>query len=69
MQLAMGWLWLVGSIQLQVSFAEYSLFYRALLTKRPMILSILLTEANPYARASVRVCVCVCVCVEGSGRG
>jgi len=45
---AMGWLRLVGSLKLQVSFAEYSLFYRALLQKRPIILSILLTEATPY---------------------
>jgi len=43
----MGWLWLVGSIKLWVSFAEYSFFYRALLQKRPVILSILLTEATP----------------------
>jgi len=27
----MGWLQLVGSLKLQVSFAEYHLFYRALL--------------------------------------
>jgi len=45
--LIMGWLQLVGSVKLQVSFAEYSLFYRALLQKRPIILSILLTEATP----------------------
>jgi len=45
---AMGWLQLVGSIKLQVSFAEYRLFYRALLQKRPLILSILLTVATPY---------------------
>jgi len=44
----MGWLWSVGSIQSQVSFAEYRVFYRALLQKRPMISSILLTEATPY---------------------
>jgi len=31
---AMGWLRLAGSIKLQVSFAEYSLFYRALLQKK-----------------------------------
>ena len=43
----MGWLRLVGSIKLQVSFAEYSLFYRALLQKGPVILSILLTQATP----------------------
>jgi len=34
----MGWPRLVGSLQLQVSFAEYSLFYRALLQKRPIFL-------------------------------
>ena len=33
----MGWLRLVGFCKLYVSFAEYSLFYRALLQKRPMI--------------------------------
>jgi len=32
-----GWLRLVGSLKLQVSFAEYSLFHRALLQKRPII--------------------------------
>ena len=42
-----GWLRLVGSIKLQVSFAEYHLFYRALLQKRPQNLSILLSEATP----------------------
>jgi len=42
-----GWLQSVGSIKSQVSFAEYSLFHRALLQKRPIILSILLTEATP----------------------
>ena len=41
----MGWLRSVGSIKLQVSFAEYRLFYRALLQKRPIIQLILLTEA------------------------
>jgi len=39
----MGWLRLVGSIKLQVTFADYSLFHRALLQKRPIVLSILLT--------------------------
>ena len=32
----MGWLRLVGAFKLQVSFAEYLLFYRALLQKRPV---------------------------------
>jgi len=35
--LSMGWLRLVGSLKLRVSFAEYRLFYRALLQKRPVI--------------------------------
>jgi len=35
-------------IKLQVSFAEYCLFYRALLQKRPIVSSILLIEATPY---------------------
>jgi len=35
---AMGWLWLVGSLKIHVSFAKYSLFYRALLQTRPMFL-------------------------------
>jgi len=44
----MGWLRLVGSLKVQVSFAEYSLFYRALLQKRPIILRSLLIVANTY---------------------
>jgi len=42
-----GWLRLVGSLKLQVSFAEYRLFCRALLQKRPIILMSLLVEATP----------------------
>jgi len=49
----MGWLRLVGSIKLQVSFAQYRLFNSALLQKRPIILSILLREATPYAGACI----------------
>jgi len=45
---SMGWLRLVASIKLQVSSTEYRLFYKSLLQKRPVILSILLTEATPY---------------------
>jgi len=45
---SMGWLRLVGSLKLQVPFAEYRLFYRALLQKRPMILRSLLIIATPY---------------------
>jgi len=44
----MGWIRLVGSLKLQVSFAEYRLFYRALLQKRPIILWSLLIVATPY---------------------
>jgi len=42
-----GWLQLVGSLKLWVSFTEYSLFYRALLQKRPIILRSLLIVATP----------------------
>ena len=73
----MGWLWWVRLIKLQVSFAEYCVFYRALWQKKPIILSMLLIEATPYCmsglwmfsslcvcvRACVRVCVCACECV------
>ena len=44
----MGWLRLVGSLKLQVSFAEYHLFYWALLQKRPIILRSLQAVATPY---------------------
>jgi len=44
----MWWLRLVGSLKLQVSFAEYRLFYRALLQERPIILRSLLMVATPY---------------------
>jgi len=44
----MGWLRLVGSLKLQVSFAEHHLFDRALLQKRPVILRSLLIVATPY---------------------
>jgi len=45
---SMGWRRSVASIKFKVSFADYRLFYRALLQKRPIILSILLTKATPY---------------------
>ena len=44
----MGWLQSVGSIKLYVSFAEYRFFYKSVLQKRPIILSMLLTTATPY---------------------
>ena len=43
----MGWLRVVGSLKLYVSFAEYRLFYRALLQKRPVISRSLLIVATP----------------------
>ena len=57
------WLRLVNSLRLQISFAEYRLFYRDLLQKRPIILRSLLSVATPYtckcmhAQVHVRVCV------------
>ena len=42
----MGWRRLVGSLKLQVSFVEHSLFYRALLQKRPIILRSLIIVAT-----------------------
>jgi len=53
----MGWLRSVGSIKLKVSFAEYRLFYRALLQKRPVISCILLTESTPGYMAGFECCV------------
>jgi len=56
---AMGWLRLVGSLKSYVSFAEYRLFYRALVQKRPTILRSLLIVATPY-HAQVRfICACI----------
>jgi len=55
--LGMGWLRLVGSWRLQVSFVEYRLFYRALLQKRPIILGNLLIESTPYVSVDLSVAV------------
>jgi len=43
----MGWLHVVGSLEVYVSLAEYRLFYRTLLQKRPTILRSLLGVATP----------------------
>jgi len=48
-----GWLWLVGSFETQVAFAEYCLFYRAPLQKRPMFVGSLLIVATQYCRREV----------------
>jgi len=50
----MGWLMLVGSIKLYVSFAKEPYRRDYILPKRPLILSILLTVATPYG-----LCMCV----------
>ena len=70
----MGWLRLVGFLKLQVSFAEYSLFYRSLLQKRPMILRSLLIVATLYLYILIKtidVCsgvvrgMCMCMHIRG----
>jgi len=50
----MGWLWLVGSIKLQVSFAKEPYERDNILQKRLIILSILLTTATPYVTWFIR---------------
>ena len=60
----MGWLRLVGSSKLQVSFAEYRLFYRALLQKRPVISPVCMhacihtcmESINIYLRLRLHIC-------------
>ena len=56
----------VGSLKLQVSFAEYSLFYRALLQKRPIIIRSLLIVATPYQAHLLSVRVAVGDKIQGS---
>ena len=53
----MRWRRLVGSLKIQVSFAEYSLFDRALLQKRPMFLGSLLLVATPCHPLFALVCM------------
>jgi len=59
----MGWLRLVGSLQLEVSLAEYHLFYGALLQERPTIWRSLLIVATPYESL-----VHMCEAISESGR-
>ena len=68
----MGWLRLVGALKLQVSFAEYRFFYRALLQKKPIIFRSLLIVATQYlfSASSVRrtmniIYILNCICVMG----
>jgi len=46
----------VVALKLYVSFAEYSLLYRVLLQKRPIILGSLLVVATPYHDYSTDFC-------------
>jgi len=55
--LFVGWLWLVGSIRLKVSCAQYCLFYRVLLQKRPItyrcIYLFIYRSYNPFIYVSI----------------
>ena len=59
--LYMGWLRVLGSLKLQVSFAEYRLFYKALLHKRPIILRSPLIVATPYVLLSANIWLLACL--------
>jgi len=48
----MGWLWLVGSLKLWVSFAKEPYKKEDILQKRPVILMSLLIVATPYVFVS-----------------
>jgi len=65
----MGWLRLVGSLKLQVSFAKEPCKRDAILQKRPIILRSILIVATPYLQLAVpwenvhaptSACACVC---------
>ena len=56
----------VGSIKLYVSFAEYHLSYRGHLQKRPIILSILLTETTPYLVATWPIAISIYIYLSTS---
>jgi len=72
---AMGWLQLVGCLELLVSFAKEPYKTNEILQERPIILRSLLIVATLYVHSVFacvcvccrmkRVCVCVCVCVCG----
>jgi len=59
-----GWLRLVSSFKIQVSFAEYSLFHRALWQKRPMFLGSLLIVATPYIMSEMLLHLAPSSCVN-----
>ena len=67
LQLNIRWFWSVGSIKSKVSFAKEPYKTDDILQKRPVILSIPLTAATPYANfssLSSAWCVRVCVCIQ-----
>ena len=66
----MGWLRLVGSFKLQGSFAEYRLFYGALLQTRLIILRCVLIVATPYMDYLdlTKTCLQICRCSHVSLR-
>jgi len=49
----MGWLWLVGSLKLYVSFAKEPYKREDILQKKPMILRSLLIVATPYVQLNI----------------
>jgi len=62
----MGWLRLVGSLKLQVSFAKGPHKRDDILQKRPIILWSLLIEATPYLQCIctyVNADICIHVCI------
>jgi len=63
----MGWLRLVGSIKLQVSFAKEPFKRDCILQKSPMIWSIVLTVATPYLPADSHLnwveCLYIRMCI------
>jgi len=67
----MGWLQLVGSIKLKVSFVKETYKRDNILQKRHIILSILLTVATPSEetceRALQTTCCCCCTAVWQAG--
>jgi len=59
----MGWLQLVGSSKIQVSFAKKPCKRDYILQKRPIFLRSLLIVATPYIFVCLCWGVCICVCV------
>ena len=76
----MGWLQFVGSLKLQVSFAEYRLFYRALLQniasfigffcktyicREPTNRSVVCCRhIQLHVHVYIKICICICVYIN-----